>query len=291
MSVTLSAITHAFGPFDSVVTYAGELVTGLSTLLSPVAGAHATAAAIVVATIALRLVLSPLTWLQIRAELRRAALAPQIRQLRRRYADEPQRLAVETMTLYRSAGASPFAGCLPALAQAPFFLLMYQLVTRPASAGGGLLAESFLGVGLGSHFGQVSGVADVGVFALLMLVVALAAHTMSRRMRRTIAAQTEPVAGSNGATADRGGSAAGRDRSAAGRGGPAASPAESVTASVNRLLPLLPYATVGIVLVAPLAAGLYLATTTGWTAVEQAVLRRALASTTVDKGGSETYNS
>ncbi|WP_326555282.1 YidC/Oxa1 family membrane protein insertase [Micromonospora sp. NBC_01813] len=275
MPAVLSAVPRAFGPFDSVVVHASDLVASLATLLAPMAGAQAAAAAIIVVTIALRLLLSPLTWLQIRAEVRRTALAPQVRQLRRRHADDPQRLAAETMALYRSAGASPFAGCLPALAQAPFFVLMYQLVTRPADAGGGLLADSFLGVGLGSHLGQVSSVTEAGVFGLLLVVVALAARSMSRRMRRTLAAQADSTSGP----------AESRD------GSPGTTAAESVTASVGRLLPLLPYAMVVIVLVVPLAAGLYLATTTGWTAIEQAVLRRAVTSTEVDKDGSATYNS
>ncbi|MFV2020451.1 YidC/Oxa1 family membrane protein insertase [Micromonospora sp. LOL_023] len=286
MPAVLSAVPRAFGPFDSVVAHAGDLVVSLATLLAPMAGAQATAVAIIVVTIALRLLLSPLTWLQIRAEVRRTALAPQVRQLRRRHGDDPQRLAVETVALYRAAGASPFAGCLPTLAQAPFLVLMYQLVTRPADAGGGLLADSFLGVELGSHLGQVSSVTEVGVFGLLLVVVALAARSMSRRMRRTLAAQADSTSGQ---AASRGGSTGTTPGTTAGSPGTAA--AESVTAGVSRLLPLLPYATAVIVLVAPLAAGLYLATTTGWTAMEQAVLRRAVTSTEVDKNGSATYNS
>lgn len=53
-------------------------------------------------------------------------------------------------------------------------------------------------------------------------------------------------------------------------GGDAPNPA----AAIGRILPLLPYTVLLGAAVMPLAGGLYLLTTTAWTAVEQAVLRR-----------------
>ncbi|MFF5073620.1 hypothetical protein ACFY2R_21095 [Micromonospora olivasterospora] len=49
-----------------------------------------------------------------------------------------------------------------------------------------------------------------------------------------------------------------------------------------RLVPLLPYLTVVAALVVPLAAVLYLVTTTAWTALEQAVLRRPGTAAAID---------
>ncbi|WP_320067514.1 hypothetical protein [Micromonospora sp. RTGN7] len=48
------------------------------------------------------------------------------------------------------------------------------------------------------------------------------------------------------------------------------------------LIPLLPYLTVAVAVVVPLAAVLYLVTTTAWTVLEQAVLRRPQESAPVD---------
>ncbi|TWH66322.1 YidC/Oxa1 family membrane protein insertase [Micromonospora olivasterospora] len=53
-------------------------------------------------------------------------------------------------------------------------------------------------------------------------------------------------------------------------------------AAVARLVPLLPYLTVVAALVVPLAAVLYLVTTTAWTALEQAVLRRPGTAAAID---------
>ena len=89
----------AFAPLDGAVRVASTVVTTLAGTIQPLAGTAATAVAIVLFTVAVRLLISPLTWAQIRGERRRAALAPQVGQLRRRYADDPAKLQAETFAL------------------------------------------------------------------------------------------------------------------------------------------------------------------------------------------------
>jgi hypothetical protein len=137
----------AFFPLDAVVGAAHIAIEGLAAPLTPVAGGFAGAAAIVLFTIAVRLLISPLTYVQARGERRRTALAPEVAELRRRHAADPVRLASETLALQRSAGAGPAAGCLPGLLQTPFFMVMYRLVSAPgAGVVHGLLAGSVAGV-------------------------------------------------------------------------------------------------------------------------------------------------
>ena len=112
--------------FDAAVGAAHSLIA----MLPP------PAVGIIVFTIAVRLLISPLTYLQVRGERRRAALAPRMRELREKYRDDPLTLAGETLAMQRAAGAGPIAGLLPALAQAPFFLLMFR-VTAGFTVGGG----------------------------------------------------------------------------------------------------------------------------------------------------------
>ncbi|WFE57788.1 membrane protein insertase YidC [Micromonospora sp. WMMD712] len=253
----------AFAPLHAAAGVAADAVTWLAGTLQPLTGGAATAAAIVVFTIAVRLLISPLTLAQVRGERRRAALAPQVRDLQRRHADDPARLQAELFGLYRSAGASPVAGCLPALLQAPFFLVMYRLFstgegstgdggTGAGGTGAGLLAEQLAGVPLGWHLSDgLAGAAGPLFGALLAALVALAWWS-SRRARRAATAGAATAAGT-----------------------PAGTPADgAVPAVLGRVLPLLPYLTVVAALVVPLAAVLYLVTTTAWTALEQAVLRR-----------------
>ncbi|MEU5938825.1 membrane protein insertase YidC [Micromonospora sp. NPDC047548] len=236
----------AFSPVHDAVGAAGAAVTWLADAFAPLTGGAATAAAIVLFTIAVRLLISPLTLAQVRGERRRAALAPEVRQLQQRYADDPARLQSELFALYRRAGASPVAGCLPALLQAPFFVVMYRLFAT-GEGGGGLLDERLAGVPLGWHLGDGLAVPVVLVFGLLLAALTGLAWFSSRRAERA-AAGTGTVAGTP-------------------TDGPGA-------AALGRLVPLLPYATVLVALVVPLAAVLYLVTTTGWTALEQVVLRR-----------------
>ncbi len=137
--------------FDAVVGVAHSVVAGFA---SPAVG-------IIVFTVAVRLLISPLTFLQVRAERRRAALAPQVAELREKHRDDPLALAAETLALHRAAGAGPIVGLLPALAQAPFFMVMFR-VSAGVAVGGGLW-----------------------VSALLVGLAAGLAWWSSRRMRRT----------------------------------------------------------------------------------------------------------
>ncbi|MEV5819939.1 membrane protein insertase YidC [Micromonospora harpali] len=269
----------AFAPLHAAVGVAADTVTWLAGTLQPLTGGAATAAAIVLFTIAVRLLVSPLTLAQVRGERRRAALAPQVRDLQRRYADDPARLQSELFGLYRSAGASPVAGCLPALLQAPFFLVMYRLFSTgegstgggTGDAGAGLLAERLAGVPLGWHLSDgLAGAAGPLFGALLAALVGLAWWS-SRRARRAAAAGTNPSGTTvDGTTVAGGGTMTG----GAGTAGGGATADGAVPAVLGRVLPLLPYLTVVVALVVPLAAVLYLVTTTAWTALEQAVLRR-----------------
>ncbi|MFY1690146.1 YidC/Oxa1 family membrane protein insertase [Plantactinospora sp. WMMB782] len=294
-----------FAPLDGAVGAAAHAVALLAALVEPVAGTGATAAAIVLFTIGVRLLISPLSWAQIRGERRRAVLAPRIRELQQRYRNQPARLRDELVALHREAGVSPFGNLLPALAQAPFFFLMYRLFAVPAAgagaaagpAGPGLLAERLFGVPLGQHLGDGLAGAAGPVFGVLLGLLVLLAWWSSRRLRRTaatgLASVSGPAAVADPASAAPGGPAVRRSASdgAGAAGGPAGAAEVPGAAVLARVLPLLPYGTVLVALVVPLAAVLYLVTTTAWTAVEQVVLRRGGASTGVDRKGPGTYNS
>ncbi|MGR6321848.1 membrane protein insertase YidC [Micromonospora soli] len=240
---------HAFAPLHTAASVAATVVTWLAGTLAPLTGGAATAAAIVLFTVGVRLLISPLSLAQVRGERRRAALAPEVRKLQQRHADDPARLQSELFALYRRAGANPVAGCLPALLQAPFFLVMYRLFAT-GDGGPTLLDERLAGVPLGWHLGDGLSTSVVAVFGVLLAALLALAWWSARRARRAAAA-TGTVAGT-----------------------PTDGPGAAV---LGRLLPLLPYTTVLVALVVPLAAVLYLVTTTGWTALEQAVLRRPRA--------------
>ena len=268
-----------FAAFDAVVGVAHSAIEGLAALLTPATGDLAAAVAIVGFTILVRLLVSPLSWLQARSAKRGAALAPEIAKLREKLRDDPMVLATETLALRRANGAGLGLSLLPALVQAPFFMIMYRLVQPGPGEPSGLLAGNLFGVPLTAHLG-----AGLPVFAALLAISIVLAIWSSRRARRW-SATTEPRTDPATAAAKAGaaGKAAvvkaggGARKAAPGKAGSAAggpSAAEAAAPLVGRLVTLLPYATILMVAYLPLAGALYLVTSTAWTALEQAVWRR-----------------
>jgi YidC/Oxa1 family membrane protein insertase len=151
--------------FQSITMPAAQLLAALATLLTPIGGLPA---AIVVLTLGVRAALHPLTRRAVRGERARLRLAPKLAALRRRHAGNPNRLAEESMALYRSAGVSPWAGLMPVLAQAPVFVVLYHIFAGQAA-----------GTVLGGHL-----FAGQHVFLFLALLAALAtvAWLTSRRV-------------------------------------------------------------------------------------------------------------
>ena len=76
---------------------------------------------IILLTIIVRLVLTPLTITQTRSMARMQKMQPQIKELQKKYKDDKQKLQQETMEFYRKNNINPLAGCLPCLWQRPVF--------------------------------------------------------------------------------------------------------------------------------------------------------------------------
>jgi YidC/Oxa1 family membrane protein insertase len=80
---------------------------------------------ILILTILLKLVLTPLTWKAIKSGAFMKVLKPEIDALKTKYGDDTQKISSEQMKIYQKAGVSPFGGCLPMLLQMPILLSMY----------------------------------------------------------------------------------------------------------------------------------------------------------------------
>lgn len=227
------------------LTHSGLLA--LIALLSPVTGPLAPALAIVLVTLVVRAGLIPAGIAQARAEQTRARLAPRIRELQKRHRKDPERLQRETMNLYRAEGASPLAGCLPLLIQAPVVGLLYSVFLHRMIDGHAneLLTQTLAGVPLGTSLaGAVSsGTADRATWLVIgTLVVAIAlVGELTRRLFRAPAT---------------------------------AGPAGPAPAVPPALVGMLQFATAVVAAFVPLAAGIYLLVTVAWTLGQRLVLRR-----------------
>ncbi|MFB8398645.1 hypothetical protein [Streptomyces yangpuensis] len=276
-----------------------HLVVELGRLLEPVLAESATAAAIVLFTVLVRLALHPLS---------RAAFR----------------------------GATPLAGCLPLLLQLPVFFLMYQAFSSGGELLSHRLFAAPLGsrwadaLGEGGLFGA-QGLVFLALFGVIAVVAAWSAVRGRRAAAAAAAAAADaaekPVAAQKSAAARRpavgsgraksGGKAGAgaRARAAAGAGVAAAAGAraraegghragvgagaaavpelsaeqQEVMRKLGGVLPLLSFGTLITAAVVPLAAGLYLLTTTAWAVAERAWLerRKARAAARTETPGTE----
>lgn len=237
----------SFPPLAATLDAAYALLMGLADLLQPVAGAASAALAVIVLTLLVRAMLIPTGVAQAKAEQTRARLAPKLREIRRLFTNDRERMSRETMKLYADEKASPFAGCAPVLVQAPIVGIVYALFLYPVIAGhpNALLTEELLGVPLGTSLaGSILGGAATGEVALVFGVVVtliLAVAELTRRLLR-------PATGS--ADAAPGGEA------------------------LIRMAGFLQFGTAVVALFVPLAAALYLLVTVSWTLVQRLMLRR-----------------
>lgn len=88
------------------------------------------AAAIVVLTIIIKLLLWPLQNKATQSMKRMSLLTPKMTELREKYADNPQKMNEEIMKLYREYGVNPVGGCLPMLVQIPIFFGFYNMLGK-----------------------------------------------------------------------------------------------------------------------------------------------------------------
>jgi len=209
--------------FDSLVSF-----------LLTVSGDNA-AVAILLFTVAVRLVLLPLGIRQARAAQVQKRLAPKLSELRKRWSRNPERLAKETSKLYAKEGTSPLAAILPGLGQLPFMWVMYRVATHPTA----FLGHDLLGAPLSQHVAGIVtnyGLVSVPflVFALVIALIAVVAWLSARKVSATLP--------------------------------------EEQPALMRKLMPLMPFGSVLAAAVLPLAAGLYLLISTAWVAGERAIL-------------------
>ncbi|MFE0578194.1 hypothetical protein [Streptomyces sp. NPDC058874] len=218
-----------------------HLVAELGRLLEPALAESATAAAIVLFTVLVRLALHPLS---------RAAFR----------------------------GATPVAGLLPVLLQLPVFFLMYQAF----SSGNELLDHRLFAAPLGSRWsdalgeGGLFGAQGLVFLALFGAIAVVAAWSAARGRRSAAAAAAVAAAPKKPAhpakAAKKAGAGAGAGSAAVAGLPELSAEQQEAMRKLGGVLPLLSFGTLITAAVVPLAAGLYLLTTTAWSVAERAWL-------------------
>ncbi len=107
---------------------------------------------IILLTIIVRIVLTPLTLSQTRSMAKMQKLQPQLQELQKKYKDDKQKLQQETMEFYRKNNVNPLSGCLPLLLQLPIFFALFQALRMPSQIVTNVLGSPFIPVYL---FGNI----------------------------------------------------------------------------------------------------------------------------------------
>jgi YidC/Oxa1 family membrane protein insertase len=81
--------------------------------------------AIIILTVIIQILVLPLTIKSFQASAAMKQLQPLIRDLQTKYKDDPKRLNVEMLNLYRTQKINPLGGCLPMLLQLPIFWALF----------------------------------------------------------------------------------------------------------------------------------------------------------------------
>jgi YidC/Oxa1 family membrane protein insertase len=82
--------------------------------------------AILLLTLFIRLLTSPLVYSSYLSGAKMKALRPEIEAIKKRVNNDQQQVGVEQMKLFREAGVNPLGGCIPALLQIPIFFALFS---------------------------------------------------------------------------------------------------------------------------------------------------------------------
>lgn len=262
------------GFLSAFMSLFADLVGSLADLLEPLFHASAMAAAIVLFTACVRLLVHPLSRASARGQKARAKLSPQITALRKKHAKNPEKLQKAVMELHRAEKVSPLSGCLPSLFQLPAFFLLYHLFSNSSIGGeaNSLLDHKLFDAPLGGRWADA--LADGGAFGAqglvylgLFAIVAAVATFNFRRTKRQMAMAAPSTGVGTGAGAKAGAGSAG----GAGFGD---APQMPGMGAMTKVMPFMSFMTLFTVAFVPLAAALYVVTSTTWSAIERAALYR-----------------
>ncbi len=88
--------------------------------------------AIILFTILVKCCMLPLNLKQTRSMRETQALQPELKNLQKKYKNNPEKLNQETMKLYKLYNVNPMAGCLPLLVQLPIIYGLFGALRNPA---------------------------------------------------------------------------------------------------------------------------------------------------------------
>ena len=87
--------------------------------------------AIILLTIAVRILLLPLSIKQTRSQREMQRIMPEVKAIQKKHKGDRQKINEATMALYKEHGVNPLGGCLPLLMQFPILIALYYVIRFP----------------------------------------------------------------------------------------------------------------------------------------------------------------
>ncbi len=110
---------------DNLIQFIARLLSGIYSL--PIVGGSY-GFSIMLLTLGIMIVVMPLTLRATKSTIKMSMVAPELKRLQKEHKEDKEKLNEEMMSLYREHGINPVGGCLPVLAQAPIFLVLFQVI-------------------------------------------------------------------------------------------------------------------------------------------------------------------
>lgn len=131
--------------------------------------------AIILLTVAVRILVLPLSIKQTRSMREMQRIQPELKKIQQKHKGDRQKMNEEMMALYKEHSVNPFGGCLPLVLQFPVLIALFYVVRSPLNYLKGTLDDSalasalkevplqvhqFLGLRLDCSAGQFVGTSD-----------------------------------------------------------------------------------------------------------------------------------
>jgi len=126
-----------FGFFSQILLTTMTWVHGWMEGISP---AWSWGWAVVITTLILKIVFLPLTLIAAKSGKRMQKIQPEMKELKEKFKDNPQKMQAATMELFKKHRVNPMGGCIPILLTMPFFFGFFIMLRSAAE----LRFESFL---------------------------------------------------------------------------------------------------------------------------------------------------
>jgi len=136
---------------------------------------------ILIVTIIIKVVLYPMTNKSIKAQKSMTELQPKLEEIKQKYKGDQQKIAQETMQIYKEHKVNPLGSCLPLLIQLPVFLALYWVLRAIFASDNFDLLYPF--VNNPGHINSVTfGVFDLAKNSIILAILAGAAQFVQARM-------------------------------------------------------------------------------------------------------------